>query len=66
VINRDDMAIMLKQLAGSSLSEDNLQEVVTRVLAEAGCSAGIDLEAFKAALRGADLEAMTVDVPIRL
>lgn len=65
-IKRDDMAIMLKQLAGSSLSEDDLQDIISLVLAQAGGSseAGLDVDAYCKALAGSDLSHMVVEVPI--
>lgn len=65
-ISRDDMGIMLKQLAGSSLSEDDLQDIISRVLRDAGNGERLDLAAFRAALADADLTHMVVEVPIEL
>ena len=55
---------MLRQLAGSSLGEEDLQELVEMVLVKAECPSGMDIKAFKAALSDADLEKMVVEVPI--
>lgn len=60
---------MLKQLAGSSLSEEDRQEVTERVMAAAGGGGGggrLSLEEFKAALGGAELSNMVVEVPVDL
>lgn len=57
---------MLKQLAGSSLHEDDLQEIISLVLAQAGRGGepGLDLDAYCKALGGSDLSNMVVEVPI--
>ena len=55
---------MLRQLAGSSLGEEDLQQLVDMVLQKAKCPQGLDLKAFKAALSDADLGKMVVEVPI--
>ena len=55
---------MLRQLAGSSLGEEDLGALVDLVLHRAKCPQGLDLKAFKAALGDADLGRMVVEVPI--
>jgi hypothetical protein len=69
-ISREDMSMMLKQLAGSSLSEEDRQDLISRVLVQASGSAPLlerlDLSAFEAALSGADLNNMVVEVPVDL
>ena len=41
-ISREDMAMMLKQLAGSSLGEEDTHEIISRVLAQV-CVSGVDV-----------------------
>ncbi|KAG2489266.1 hypothetical protein HYH03_012286 [Edaphochlamys debaryana] len=65
-ISREDMGMMLKQLAGSSLAEEDRQEVITQVLALAGGAERLDLPGFKAALASADLSNMVVEVGVDL
>ncbi|GFR51696.1 hypothetical protein Agub_g14140 [Astrephomene gubernaculifera] len=65
-ISREDMSMMLKQLAGSSLSEEDRQDIISRVLAEAGGAERLDLPCFKAALGSADISNMVVEVPVDL
>ncbi|KAG2423572.1 hypothetical protein HXX76_015212 [Chlamydomonas incerta] len=78
-ISREDMAMMLKQLAGSSLSEEDTHAIISRVLAQVGAAAAtstststaaplerLDLPAFKRALAGADLSNMVVEVNVDL
>lgn len=66
MVSREDLQIMLKQLAGSSMSEDELKDVIDTVLHKA-CGPnprdGIDLAAFKKALLTASLSSMAVQVP---
>jgi serine/threonine-protein phosphatase 2B regulatory subunit len=67
VVSRDDLEIMVRQLAGSTLSDDDVKELVTAALAEAGSnSKGLSLQAFKAALKDQDLRGMVVDIPTEL
>eukprot|EP00201_Polytomella_parva_P009700 CAMPEP_0175059698 /NCGR_PEP_ID=MMETSP0052_2-20121109/12578_1 /TAXON_ID=51329 ORGANISM="Polytomella parva, Strain SAG 63-3" /NCGR_SAMPLE_ID=MMETSP0052_2 /ASSEMBLY_ACC=CAM_ASM_000194 /LENGTH=99 /DNA_ID=CAMNT_0016325279 /DNA_START=284 /DNA_END=583 /DNA_ORIENTATION=- len=72
ILSRDDLLIMLRQLAGSSMSDAELDEVIDRVLKETQASApatnasvhGIDLQTYKTTLAGVDLSHMVVEVPI--
>ncbi len=57
---------MLKQLAGSTLSEEDRQDIISRVLALAGGAERLDFMAFRAALAGADLANMVVEVSVDL
>jgi len=63
VVSRDDMQIMLRQLAGSSLSDADLAKIVDRALLVAKAPSGLDQKTFREALKGADLSKMTVEVP---
>ncbi len=36
IVGREDMAVMLRQLTGSHLTEDELNDLVTRAMEEAG------------------------------
>lgn len=65
-ISREDMSMMLKQLAGSSLNEEDRQDVISRVLTLAGGSHRLDLAGFQSALSSADLTNMVVEVPVDL
>lgn len=58
------MTVMLRQLAGSSLSDSDLRGIIEAALAEAGAPNGLNLAAFKAGLADADLSNMTVDFPV--
>lgn len=60
------MQIMLRQLAGSTLSDEDINTLVRRALAEAGSPQGISLAAFKQTLSAEDLEGMVVEVPTEL
>jgi serine/threonine-protein phosphatase 2B regulatory subunit len=66
LVTHDDMQIMLRQLAGSSLSDDDIAWLVRKALQEADCPQGLSLEAFKATLQSQDLAGMTVQVPTEL
>ncbi|EFJ43382.1 hypothetical protein VOLCADRAFT_65983 [Volvox carteri f. nagariensis] len=65
-ISREDMSMMLKQLAGSTLSEEDRQDIIGRVLVLAGGADRLDYAAFQTALSGADLAKMVVEVPVDL
>jgi serine/threonine-protein phosphatase 2B regulatory subunit len=66
IISRDDLHIMLRQLGGSSLGEEELTELVEVVLQQAKSPQGLDMVAFKTALADPKLtlENMVVQVPI--
>ncbi|KAF8055750.1 CNB1 [Scenedesmus sp. PABB004] len=66
LVTRDDLQIMLRQLAGSSLSDDDIGGLVSRALAEAGSPGGLTLQAFRDTLAPADLGGMVVSVPTEL
>jgi hypothetical protein len=66
LVTHDDMQIMLRQLAGSSLSDDDIAWLVRKALQEADSPQGLSLEAFKATLHPQDLAGMTVQVPTEL
>jgi hypothetical protein len=57
---------MVRQLAGSTLSDDDVKELVSAALAEAGSNQGLSLQAFKAALKDQDLRGMVVEIPTEL
>lgn len=61
-MGRDDLDIVLRQLAGSSLSEDEVAAALDAALARAPAGA-LTLDDFRNALAGRDL-AMAVDVPL--
>lgn len=63
IVAREDMLIMLRQLAGSTLSDEDLNSVVDQVFKAAGKPGGLDLSAFREALKDADLSGMAVDIP---
>ncbi|MEW5304141.1 MAG: hypothetical protein WDW38_003502 [Sanguina aurantia] len=64
IITRDDMTVMLRQLAGSSLSDSDLRGIIEAALTEAGAPNGLNLAAFTAGLADADLSNMTVEFPV--
>lgn len=66
VVTYDDMQIMLRQLAGSSLSDDDIACLVRKALQEAGSPEGLSLQAFQKTLNAQDLVGMTVQVPTEL
>ena len=57
---------MLRQLAGSSLSEEDLSSIISRVLKESGSPLGIALPTFKSIMCNADLSGMVVQIPVTL
>jgi hypothetical protein len=57
------MHVMLRQLAGSTLSDDDIAALVARGLDGAASPRGLTLQGFKTALAGRDLSAMEVVVP---
>jgi serine/threonine-protein phosphatase 2B regulatory subunit len=61
-VGRDDLDLVLRQLAGSSLSEDEVAAALDAALARAPAGA-LTLDDFRNALAGRDL-AMAVDVPL--
>jgi hypothetical protein len=61
-VTKDDMQIVLRQLAGNSLSDHDLSTLISKTLAQAGCPDGLSLKAFSQALASADLASMEVDV----
>ena len=63
VISSDDMQLMLRQLGGSSLSDEEVASLVERTLREAGGPRGLDLSAYKQALGAADLSHMVLEIP---
>ncbi len=63
VVTKDDMHIVLRQLAGNTLSEHDLQQLINKTLEEAGCPDGLNLKAFSHALADSDISSMQVDVP---
>lgn len=66
LVTRDDMQIMLRQLAGSSLNDDDINCLVSRALQEADSPQGLTLQAFRNTLRPKDLGNMMVQVPTEL
>lgn len=66
LVTFDDMQIMLRQLAGSSLSDEDINALVRRALAEAKAPQGLSLKAFKETLSPQELAGMVVEVPTEL
>jgi len=66
IVSRDDMDVMLRQLGGTTLSDDDIKELIGAGFAEAGTNDGLTPAAFKAALKEQDLKGMMVHVPIEL
>eukprot|EP00879_Flechtneria_rotunda_P031251 GHRR01034121.1.p2 GENE.GHRR01034121.1~~GHRR01034121.1.p2 ORF type:complete len:100 (+),score=33.10 GHRR01034121.1:273-572(+) len=66
LVTADDMQIMLRQLAGSSLTDDDISCLVRKALQEADSPQGLTLEAFKKVLKPQDLQGMVVEVPTEL
>lgn len=60
------MQIMLRQLAGSSLTDDDINCLVSRALTEADSTQGLTLQAFRNTLSPKDLGNMVVQVPTEL
>ena len=56
------MQIVLRQLAGNSLSDQDLDALISKTLTQAGCPGGLNLKAFSQSLAGADLSNMEVEV----
>jgi serine/threonine-protein phosphatase 2B regulatory subunit len=63
LVSRDDMQVMLRQLAGSTLTDGDLDLLIQRGFDGAGAPQGLTLSAFKAAMAGRDLSSMEVSVP---
>jgi serine/threonine-protein phosphatase 2B regulatory subunit len=66
VVTFDDMQIMLRQLAGSSLSDEDINTLVKRALTEAGAPHGLTLQQFQQTLSAQELAGMVVEVPVEL
>jgi serine/threonine-protein phosphatase 2B regulatory subunit len=66
LVTFDDMQIMLRQLAGSTLSDEDINTLVRRALTEAGSPQGLTLQAFKQTLPATELAGMVVEVPTEL
>eukprot|EP00877_Chromochloris_zofingiensis_P005861 jgi/Chrzof1/1528/Cz10g11080.t1 len=67
VVSRDDMQIMLRQLAGSSLSDDDISALISKAFEEAHCNhVGLKLQDFTEALKDQELGGMVVEVPTEL
>jgi hypothetical protein len=56
------MHVMLRQLAGSTLTDEDIDTLTTRGFEGAGAPHGLNLAAFKAAMAGRDLSSMEVAV----
>ena len=59
-------ACAVRQLAGSSLSDEDINSLVKRALAEAGAPHGLTLQKFKETLSAQELAGMVVEVPTEL
>lgn len=66
LVTRDDMQIMLRQLAGSSLNDDDISCLVSRALQESNSPQGLTLQAFRDTISPKDLTNMVVQVPTDL
>lgn len=66
VVTFDDMQIMLRQLAGSTVSDEDINTLVKRALAEANAPQGLTLQKFKETLSAQELAGMVVEVPTEL
>lgn len=66
VVTFDDMQIMLRQLAGSTLSDEEINTLVRRALSEAQAPQGLTLRDFKETLSAQELAGMVVEVPTEL
>lgn len=66
MVTYDDMQIMLRQLAGSSLSDDDITALVRRALQEAGSPEGLSVKDFRNVITPQDLAGMVVEVPTEL
>lgn len=64
IISRDDMQIMLRQLAGSSVTDEDLQLVIDKALTQTDSPNGLDIAAFSRALSKADVSDMVVEIPV--
>jgi serine/threonine-protein phosphatase 2B regulatory subunit len=63
-VSTEDMGIVLRQLAGSSLSDDELHSIISKVMrAAADPRRGLTFPEYKAALDGAGVE-LRVEVPV--
>lgn len=64
-VSRDDLAIVLRQRAGSSLTGGELQSLIDKVLEGAGVGPGgaLSFEEFCAVFQGSSLEAMQTESP---
>ena len=63
LVSRDDMTVMLRQLAGSTLTDDDVAALITKGFDAAGAPQGLNAAAFKAAVAGRDLASMEITVP---
>ncbi|KAL4424997.1 hypothetical protein ABPG77_002882 [Micractinium sp. CCAP 211/92] len=63
-ISEEDMEIVLRQLAGSSLSDDELKSIIAKVMRSAGVGErGLTFPEYKAALEGLEVD-LHVEVPL--
>jgi serine/threonine-protein phosphatase 2B regulatory subunit len=64
IVSKEDMDLIVRQAAGSSLTEKEVSAVVERVFEKAGASEiGLDLPEFKAALERAPV-GLHVEIPV--
>jgi hypothetical protein len=56
------MQIVLRQLTGNSLSDHDLDTLISKTLTQAGCPGGLTLKTFSQSLASADLSHMEVEV----
>lgn len=62
LVSADDMELMLRQLAGSTLSDGECRSLVSRALKQAHAKSGLSREQFSSALKNTDLAAMVVSI----
>lgn len=65
-VSREDLELLLRQLAGTAFSDEQIKEVVQSALEEAGAATKGELTLidFQKSLQRADLSAMKVEVPL--
>jgi len=62
-VSEEDIALILRQMAGAGLTEDELQKLVKHVQSAAASSKGLSFAEYKKALDGVDVY-LQVKVPV--
>eukprot|EP00803_Ostreobium_quekettii_P008973 evm.model.scf_437EXC.10 EVM.evm.TU.scf_437EXC.10 scf_437EXC:65310-65732(-) len=65
LVSREDLDLVLRQLAGTCLSEKEVGELVQLAFEEAGAKDQLSLEDFSKALKGRELN-MVVEIPVQM